>query len=38
MKLWAVILALAIGMALLPEFRDKSEITNRVVVTAVGID
>lgn len=38
MKIWAVIIALAIGMALLPDFRSKSEVTSRVVVTAVGID
>ena len=38
MKMWAVILALAIGMALLPGFRDKAEITGKVVVTAVGVD
>ena len=38
MKMWAIILALAIGMALLPGFRDKAEITGKVVVTAVGVD
>ena len=37
MKMWAIILALAIGMALLPGFRDKAEITGKVVVTAVGV-
>lgn len=29
MKMWAIILALAIGMALLPGFRDKAEITGQ---------
>ena len=38
MKMWAVILALAVGMALLPGFRDKAEITGKVVVTAIGVD
>ena len=38
MKIWAIILALALGMALLPSCRDKSQINNKVVVTAVGVD
>ena len=38
MKIWAVILLLAIGMALFPELREKSAVTNKVVVAAVGVD
>lgn len=38
MKFWAIALALAISIALLPSCQEKSETTRRIVVTAVGID
>lgn len=38
MKFWAIALALAIGIALLPSCQKKANTNTRVVVTAIGID
>ena len=38
MKVWAILIALALGMALIPSCKEKSQVSSRVIVTAVGID
>lgn len=38
MKLWLCLIALLLGMTLLPSCRQKSPINSRIVVTAIGID
>ncbi len=38
MKIWAIVLAMAVAIALLPSCREKTETGSRVVVTAIGID
>lgn len=38
MKVWAILIALALGMALIPSCKKKSQVSSRVIVTAVGID
>ncbi len=38
MKIWSMVLAIAVAIALLPSCREKTETSSRVVVTAIGID
>ncbi|MCI8554639.1 MAG: hypothetical protein HFJ80_06820 [Clostridiales bacterium] len=38
MKVWAILIALALGMAMVPSCKEKSQVSSRVIVTAVGID
>lgn len=38
MKMWAIVAILLLGMSLLPSCREKSQMSSRAVVTAIGID
>ncbi len=38
MRTWFLLVAVLLGFAMIPSCREKSQINNRVVVTAVGID
>lgn len=38
MRTWIMLVAVLLGFCLLPSCREKSQINNRIVVTAVGID
>ncbi len=38
MRTWIMLVAVLLGIVMLPSCREKSQINNRVVVTAVGID
>ena len=37
MRTWIMLAAVLLGIVMLPSCREKSQINNRVVVTAVGI-
>ena len=36
MKVWAILIALALGMSLIPSCKEKSQVSSRVIVTAVN--
>ncbi|HIW73898.1 MAG TPA: hypothetical protein H9684_06210, partial [Firmicutes bacterium] len=38
MRTWFLLVAVLLGFVMVPSCREKSQINNRVVVTAVGID
>lgn len=38
MKIWVILALLAFGMALVPSCKEKSQVSSRVIVTAMGID
>ncbi len=38
MKIWIILGLLALGMALVPSCKEKSQVSSRVIVTALGID